>query len=92
MTRVAERIAESLKAPFLLNGRETSITASIGIAVTTGLETSPDELLHHSDLAMYEAKRAGKARYVVYGGPATAAGRGPLQRHERRAPSVGSRW
>jgi diguanylate cyclase (GGDEF)-like protein len=66
VTRVAERIAESLKTPFLLNGHEASITASIGIAVSTGMEAAPEELLRNADAAMYEAKRAGKARYVIY--------------------------
>jgi len=71
VNRVAERITESLKTPFLINGAEASITASIGIALSTGLETTPEELLNHADTAMYEAKRAGKARAVVYSGTET---------------------
>ncbi len=66
VSRVAERITESLKTPFIINGAEASITASIGIALSTGFETTPEELLRHADAAMYEAKRAGKARSVVY--------------------------
>jgi diguanylate cyclase (GGDEF)-like protein len=64
--RVAERIAEALKEPFTINGQETSVTASIGIAVGTGREATPDELVRSSDIAMYEAKRNGKARFVVF--------------------------
>jgi diguanylate cyclase (GGDEF)-like protein len=64
--RVAERIADSLKTPITLDGHEASVTASIGIAVSTGRESTPDELLRNSDRAMYEAKDSGKARYVVY--------------------------
>jgi diguanylate cyclase (GGDEF)-like protein len=64
--RVAERIAEALKEPFELDGQEASVTASIGIAVGTGRESSPDDLVRSSDQAMYEAKRSGKARHVVF--------------------------
>jgi diguanylate cyclase (GGDEF)-like protein len=64
--RVAERIAEAMKAPFPLDGSEVSVTASIGIAVGTGRETTPEELVRNSDRAMYEAKNSGKARYVVF--------------------------
>jgi diguanylate cyclase (GGDEF)-like protein len=64
--RVAERIAEALKDPFQISGQEMSVTASIGIAVGTGREATPDELVRSSDIAMYEAKRGGKSRYVVF--------------------------
>lgn len=68
-TRVAERIAEELRAPFFLEGQEVSATASIGIALST-LDT-PDEdraedLLRDSDAAMYRAKAKGKARHEVF--------------------------
>src|SRR5947207_12738064 len=63
--RVAERIEEALREPFTLNGQETSVSASIGIAVSTGRESDPDEIVRNSDQAMYQAKRSGKARFVV---------------------------
>ncbi len=63
---VAERIAEAFSEPFQLDAQETSITASIGIAVGTGRESTPDELVRNSDRAMYAAKRSGKARFVVF--------------------------
>jgi diguanylate cyclase (GGDEF)-like protein len=72
--RVAERIADSLKTPIALDGHEASVTASVGIAVSTGRESTPDELLRNSDRAMYQAKDSGKARYVVYHEGMTWAG------------------
>ena len=77
--RVAERIAEALRPSFKLDGHEASVTASIGIAVGTGRESTPDELLRNSDRAMYQAKYGGKARYVVYhdGMPQTQADAAP---------------
>lgn len=89
--RVAERIAESLRPPFELDGHEASVTASIGIAVSRGRESTPDELLRNSDRAMYQAKYGGKARYVVYhdgmttNGPAPAAA--PVEQAQTEDPS-----
>jgi diguanylate cyclase (GGDEF)-like protein len=63
---VAERIEESLRAPFVVNGNELSVTASIGVAASTGRESTPDDLLRDSDSAMYLAKRKGRARHEVF--------------------------
>jgi diguanylate cyclase (GGDEF)-like protein/PAS domain S-box-containing protein len=58
----ADRLVAALQAPFDIEGREVFVTASIGIA----LGTVADELLRAADVAMYRAKAAGKAQYVVY--------------------------
>ena len=58
----AERIAEILRVPFFVSGREVFVTASIGIA----FGHDADELLRSADVAMYGAKAAGKAHYVFY--------------------------
>jgi diguanylate cyclase (GGDEF)-like protein len=65
-TRVAARIEDSLRTPFSLNGHDTTITASIGIAFNRPGDGEPEELMRNADSAMYKAKRAGKARYEVY--------------------------
>jgi diguanylate cyclase (GGDEF)-like protein len=64
---VAERLLDVLRQPYDMNGeigRELTVTASIGIAF--GLRASPDELLRDADLALYEAKAAGRDRYVLF--------------------------
>jgi diguanylate cyclase (GGDEF)-like protein len=64
---VAERLLEVLRAPFELEGLPhgpLSITASIGIAA--GLRRSATELLRDADIALYEAKTAGKDRFVAF--------------------------
>jgi len=60
-TRVAERISNAFARPFSLEGREVFATASIGMVVSDGGE-SGDDLLRNADLAMYIAKKRGKAR------------------------------
>jgi diguanylate cyclase (GGDEF)-like protein/PAS domain S-box-containing protein len=59
--QVAERVSHAFARPFDLDEREAFVTASIGIAVSSGIENR-DELLRNADLAMYLAKRRGKAR------------------------------
>jgi diguanylate cyclase (GGDEF)-like protein/PAS domain S-box-containing protein len=63
----AERIAQVLRDPFVLEGREVFVSPSIGIALG-GATTNTDaqELLGRADLAMYRAKRSGKARHAVF--------------------------
>ena len=59
--QVAERIANAFARPFELDEREVFSTASIGIAISSGSEAG-DDLLRNADLAMYLAKKRGKAR------------------------------
>jgi diguanylate cyclase (GGDEF)-like protein/PAS domain S-box-containing protein len=62
---VAERVTEALAQPFALEGKEVFVSASIGIASSTGAETT-DDLLRNADVAMYIAKTRGKGRYVLF--------------------------
>jgi diguanylate cyclase (GGDEF)-like protein/PAS domain S-box-containing protein len=64
-TMIAERVQQSLKAPFELEGRELFIDASIGIAVTTA-DSAPHEVMRDADIAMYRAKADGKGRHAVF--------------------------
>ncbi len=65
-TRVAERIQEELKAPFLLGKHELYATVSIGIALSHGSTNGPDHMLRDADTAMYRAKARGRARFEVF--------------------------
>ncbi|MFZ0918585.1 MAG: EAL domain-containing protein [Candidatus Dormiibacterota bacterium] len=60
-----ERLIRSVQRPLVLAGKDVAPRISVGIASTTagaGLQT----LLADADLAMYFAKRSGKARYHVF--------------------------
>jgi diguanylate cyclase (GGDEF)-like protein len=63
---VAERIEEALQEPFPIDGHEGRVTASIGIAISSGPETTPENLMRNSDRAMYLAKRKGRARHELF--------------------------
>jgi diguanylate cyclase (GGDEF)-like protein/PAS domain S-box-containing protein len=57
---VGERIRVSIEAPCSLNGRECITTASIGCTVFGADQKSTDELMQEADIALYQAKLAGR--------------------------------
>jgi diguanylate cyclase (GGDEF)-like protein len=61
---LALRVERELAAPFALFARTMNVSASIGIAISTGDDIAL--LLRNADLAMYESKRVGKSRHTVY--------------------------
>lgn len=63
--QVAERMVDSFKAPFCLNGEQLFITASVGIALG-GAEATPTRLLQEADAAMFSAKGKGGGRFEVF--------------------------
>ena len=63
---VAARIIKSLTEPFDLGGRDGNVSASIGISLLPAQANSAPDLLHNADVAMYHAKRQGKANYQFY--------------------------
>ncbi len=62
---VAERIQRELGAAFTIDGNELFVTASIGISLSAP-RIDPAELVRNADIAMYHAKRAGRARCAVF--------------------------
>ena len=64
--QIAKRIAERLQPPFALGEHEVFATVSTGIALSSTAHEQAADLLRHADLAMYRAKRRGKARYEVF--------------------------
>ena len=64
--RVAQRLHDILKEPFVVNKREIFVTPSIGIALSASPDDRPDDLLRNADVAMYRAKRNGRACYEIF--------------------------
>ena len=65
-TRVAARLIVDLSRPYQIGQHEVCSTVSVGVVTSRSGEDSADEVLRDADTAMYEAKLAGKGRYVVF--------------------------
>ena len=62
---LAEKLFDTVAAPVQLGEIQLTVRASIGIALTPHDGCTADTLLHHADLAMYQAKRQ-QSRYVFF--------------------------
>jgi diguanylate cyclase (GGDEF)-like protein len=85
---VGQRLVEALAAPVELEGRDVAVAASVGLGLAAPREAvQVDELLRRADVAMYQAKAAGKRRLRTYD-PNTDPGPVPVRatpRHTRVA-------
>ncbi len=83
---VAEKAIAAMLEPFMLDGHEAYVGTSIGIAVA-GPRAEAGALLRDADVALYQAKSAGKGRYVVFEAtmPAFSVERLNLEADLRRA-------
>ena len=64
--KIAERIQEKFSKPFNLKGHVVYSSASIGILHNTDKHHAAEDMMRDADTAMYQAKRAGKARHEVF--------------------------
>ncbi len=65
-SRVAEKLQETIRLPFTVDGHELYVTASIGIVMDIAEYTHAAEILRDADIAMYQAKAQGKARFEAF--------------------------
>jgi diguanylate cyclase (GGDEF)-like protein/PAS domain S-box-containing protein len=63
---LAARIIEAVTRPFLCDGHEISVSASIGITLHPHDGADVEELLRNADLAMYRAKAEGRNGYRFF--------------------------
>ena len=88
---VAEQLLADLHEPVALAGYDVTVLASVGVAVSTpGMTTAG--LLRDADIAMYEAKRAGKSQIKIFdpamrlvGVEAPRIPQRPVERHRTRS-------
>jgi len=64
--KIAQKILETLKIPFIIGERELFVTTSIGITVYPNDGADPETLVRNADSAMYRAKDAGRDNYQLY--------------------------
>jgi diguanylate cyclase (GGDEF)-like protein len=63
---LAQRIVRTLSAPFDINGHRIHIGASVGIVLSPAHGRAADELLRNADIALYQAKAAGRGRCQLF--------------------------
>jgi diguanylate cyclase (GGDEF)-like protein/PAS domain S-box-containing protein len=67
LTGVAEKIRNALTAPVQLDGRDMSVSASIGITLYPRDGEDIEQLIKNADIAMYHAKhRGGRQQFQFY--------------------------
>ncbi|WP_028117959.1 putative bifunctional diguanylate cyclase/phosphodiesterase [Ferrimonas senticii] len=64
--RIIHQIFTSLQQPLQLGRNTLIITTSIGVVFCDNPMVRPEELLKRADLAMYQAKQAGRSNYRVF--------------------------
>ncbi len=65
-SRIADRVLQALAHPYSIQGREVHSTASIGIVTSDHCMDGAETIIRNADVAMYEAKRAGRACSVFF--------------------------
>jgi len=65
-SRVAERLQQELKRPFMVNGKEVFAPSSFGVVKDTQDYDLPEDIVRDADSAMYHAKENGKSQYKVF--------------------------
>jgi diguanylate cyclase (GGDEF)-like protein len=75
VVEVAERLLQRFDDSFNVGGRQLTVKASIGVAVSPWDGTDADSLLKHADTAMYQAKAAGRNTYQIFDSAMSARAR-----------------
>jgi diguanylate cyclase (GGDEF)-like protein/PAS domain S-box-containing protein len=63
---LAQRILDAMKEPFIFDGHQLFISASIGISLFPSDALSAEQLLRNADSALFKAKSAGREGYALY--------------------------
>ncbi|MBY8930196.1 EAL domain-containing protein [Pseudomonas sp. Wu6] len=63
---LAQRMLDAMKEPFVFDGNQLFISASIGISLFPSDALSAEQLLRNADSALFKAKHAGREGYALY--------------------------
>ncbi len=64
--RVAQKLIETIGAPYLLEAQELRVGASVGVSLYPRDGRDPDTLIKHADAALYHAKNKGRNQYQFF--------------------------
>jgi diguanylate cyclase (GGDEF)-like protein/PAS domain S-box-containing protein len=88
---VADRVLAALEPPFVVEGREFHVGASVGAAVIEGDDVTADELLSDADSAMYLAKaKSGRSRIQIFDKTNRAASRYRVHTEHELSSAIGN--
>jgi diguanylate cyclase (GGDEF)-like protein/PAS domain S-box-containing protein len=65
-THVVKRVCDVIRAPYVFDGRQVQLTASLGVVLSPADYNSPEDLLRNATIAMYRAKEAGRDRFKIF--------------------------
>ncbi|WP_234049867.1 MULTISPECIES: PAS domain S-box protein [unclassified Xanthobacter] len=66
VSKIANKILDLLRSPFILSEGEASISACVGVALGRAGAVSAENLIRRADAAMYRGKTSGRSRVVVF--------------------------
>jgi diguanylate cyclase (GGDEF)-like protein len=64
-TKLVSKVIQTVSQPYRIQGRDVNITASVGVAIYPAHGDEVETLMKSADLALYEAKHAGKNNYRI---------------------------
>ncbi|HEV7276311.1 MAG TPA: EAL domain-containing protein [Devosiaceae bacterium] len=87
-----ERLLRAIDEQFDLGGDVARVGASIGVVIADDPSVTPRDMMRQADIALYEAKAAGRGRYRLFAGEMdeTVRGRRALERELRAALREGT--
>ncbi|WP_417696126.1 EAL domain-containing protein [Psychromonas sp.] len=63
---IANKIVSAVNLPFKIEGKSMVLSCSVGVAIATEHNVQPSDILRKADLALYEAKDAGRNQFCFY--------------------------
>ncbi len=66
---VAAKVVATLARPYQIEGQEIVNSASVGVALWSPMNNTPDSLLKCADIALYQSKADGRGQFTIYADP-----------------------
>jgi diguanylate cyclase (GGDEF)-like protein len=64
--KFCNRLNDHMRAPYTIWGSTANCSASFGVRIFDAYTTDTRQVLKHADLALYDAKKSGKAHWVMF--------------------------
>ena len=88
MRQCIARIMGEIRKPISLDGQDAMISSSIGVTLYPQNDADADALIRHADMAMYQAKQAGRNCYRIFDVNMDLSARIGFQMRDRIAQAI----